>query len=355
MSTNTAERQIHSAITELAADWYIAHRSGPLSESERGTFLTWLKSSPVHIEEYLGVAALDRILPEVTQHPRIPLAALAAMAREDSSVGVVELLPNSRVSTPATAQTRPTRGLFWQAVAAFGVLCAVAIGVLWVMHIAPSRDRAVIYQTARGEQGTWQLPDGSTLRLDSETAVTVHFSSAGRLVELNRGQLWVAVAHDVRRPFQVRAGAAQVLAVGTEFDVYRMRASTRVTVLQGQVAVSILNTGTQRTLRVGADQELQLIDGVLPDAAAPAHRRETMAWLERKIVFERRPLGEVAEEFNRYNPAPFTIDDPALRRLPISGAFDVADVESFAAFLQSLQGVRVEKLPDAFKITASRR
>jgi transmembrane sensor len=355
MTMNTSEQQIRSAITELAADWYIAHRSDPLSESERGAFLTWLKSSPVHIEEYLGVAALDRILPEVTQHPGIPLAALAAMAREESSVGVVELLPNLRASTPATAQSRPTRGFFWQAVAAFGVLCAVGIGVLWVMRTAPPTDRPVIYQTAHGEQGTWQLPDGSTLRLDSETAATVHYSSAGRLVELNRGQLWVAVAHDVRRPFHVRAGAAEVLAVGTEFDIYRMRASTRVTVLQGQVAVSVLNAGTQRTLRVAADQEVQLIDGVLPDAAAPAHRRETMAWLERKIVFERRPLGEVAEEFNRYNAVPFTIDDPALRRLPISGAFDVADVESFAAFLQSLQGVRVEKLPDAFKITASRR
>src|SRR5579863_8136284 len=122
MTTNTSEQQIRSAITELAADWYIAHRSGPLPESERGAFLAWLKCSPVHIEEYLGVAALDRILPEVTQHPRIPLAALAAMAREDSSVGVVELLPNLRASTPPTAKNRPTRGFFWQAVAAFGVL-----------------------------------------------------------------------------------------------------------------------------------------------------------------------------------------------------------------------------------------
>src|ERR1700722_2856064 len=352
---NTSEQQIRSAITELAADWYIAHRSGPLPESERGAFLSWLKSSPIHIEGVPRVAALDPIPPEGTQHPGIPLAALAAMARADASVGVVELLPYARVSTPPTAQSRPTRGFLWQAVAAFGGLCAVVIGVLWVMRTAASRDHPVIYQTAHGEQGTWRLPDGSTLRLDSETAVTVHYSSAGRLLELNRGQLWVAVAHDARRPFHVRAGAAEMVAVGTEFDVYRMRASTRVTVLQGQVAVSVLNAGRQRTLRVAADQEVQLIDGVLPDAAAPAHRRETIAWLEKKIVFERRPLGEVAEEFNRYNAVPFTIDDPALRRLPISGAFDVADVESFAAFLQSLQGVRVERLPDVFKITASRR
>ena len=137
---NTSEQQIRSAITELAADWYVAHRSGPLPESERGAFLSWLKSSPIHIEEYLGVAALDRILPEVTQHPGIPLAALAAMAHADASVGVVELLPYARVSTPPTAQSRPTRGFLWQAVAAFGGLCVTRVSNNCIDVFAPKLD-----------------------------------------------------------------------------------------------------------------------------------------------------------------------------------------------------------------------
>jgi transmembrane sensor len=92
---------------------------------------------------------------------------------------------------------------------------------------------------------------------------------------------------------------------------------------------------------------------MLPSASEPTDLRETTAWLERKIVFEQRPLGAVADEFNRYNDKPFTIDDPALRRLPISGTFNAADTDSFAAFLESLDGVRVDRLPTRFNVLNS--
>jgi transmembrane sensor len=347
---STSDQQIHSAITQLAADWFVAHRTRSLSDAERAEFLGWLKSSPVHIEEYLGIAALERILPDAAGTPAIPLPELAAMARDGRSASVVELVPAAGFVAGST-RSRIAPGV-WRSVAACALLCVVGIAVLWIRRALPPPDHATAFRTTHGEQGTWQLPDGSRLRLDSDSAVTVRFSSAGRLVELDRGQLWVAVAHDVHRPFRVQAGSAQVQAVGTEFDVYRMRGSTLVTVLEGQVVVSVPNGA--RALRVGADQEVQLVDGMLPDTAAPARRREATAWLEHKIVCERRPLGEVAEEFNRYNSIPFMIDDPALRRLPISGAFDASDTESFAAFLRTLRGVRVERLPTAFKIMASR-
>lgn len=348
----TSEQQIHSAITQLAADWFVVHRTRSLSAAERAEFLGWLKSSPVHIEEYLGIAALERLLPEATGTPAIPLPELAAMARDGRSASIIDLVPAPGGFAAATTRSRITPRL-WRNAAACALLCVVGIFVWWITRTVAPPDHLSTYQTPHGAQGTWRLPDGSTLRLDSDSAVTLRFSSAARLVELDRGQLWVAVAHDAHRPFRVLAGTAQVQAVGTQFDVYRMRASTLVTVLEGQVVVSVTNAA-RRALRVGADQEIQLVDGVLPGAPAPARRREATAWLEHKIVCERRPLGEVAEEFNRYNSIPFTIDDPALRRLPISGAFDASDTESFAAFLQSLRGVRVERLPTAFKILAAR-
>ena len=73
--------------------------------------------------------------------------------------------------------------------------------------------------------------------------------------------------------------------------------------------------------------------------------RAALAWLERKIAFENRPLGEVAEEFNRYGRIPIEIEDQEMRSLPISGVFDAYDTDSFAAFLGRLGGVQVEKTP----------
>ena len=65
----------------------------------------------------------------------------------------------------------------------------------------------------------------------------------------------------------------------------------------------------------------------------PVDVQQTLAWLQRQIAFEQRPLGEVADEFNRYGSIPVEIDDAALRALPISGVFDAYDIDSFVAFL----------------------
>ena len=43
----------------------------------------------------------------------------------------------------------------------------------------------------------------------------------------------------------------------------------------------------------------------------PVDVQQTVAWLQRKIAFEQRPLGEVADEFNRYGSIPIEIDDAA--------------------------------------------
>jgi transmembrane sensor len=68
-----------------------------------------------------------------------------------------------------------------------------------------------------------------------------------------------------------------------------------------------------------------------------------VAWLDHQIVFDQQPLVELASEFNRYNKISFAINDPKLGSLPVSGVFDAYDPESFAAFLGSLEGVRIER------------
>jgi transmembrane sensor len=107
-------------------------------------------------------------------------------------------------------------------------------------------------------------------------------------------------------------------------------------------------------LRVSTGQQVRVTAGVLPAAPTSINLVEAMAWLQRKIVFDQRPLGEVADEFNRYNRIPFSIDDAALRELRISGVFDAADTESFVIYLESLEGVRVKRLATRIQVSRSR-
>ena len=55
---------------------------------------------------------------------------------------------------------------------------------------------------------------------------------------------------------------------------------------------------------------------------------QTLSWLQHKIVFDHRPLGEVAAEFNRYASIPVEIEGEELRALPVSGMFDAGDTDA---------------------------
>jgi transmembrane sensor len=208
----------------------------------------------------------------------------------------------------------------------------------------------VRYATRHGEQLTQRLADNSVLRLDTDTVVTVRYSRAQRQVDVARGQALFEVAHDAGRPFRVIAGPAEVVDVGTRFDVYLQHDSTLVTVLEGQVTVALATASndaaaTGHAVAVHAGEQIRVSDGAAPSHATPADAQRNTAWLRRQIIFEQEPLETVAAEFNRYSVTTIEIETPSLRALAISGTFSADDTESFVEFLRSLDGVRVEVTP----------
>src|SRR6266404_8746741 len=95
-------------------------------------------------------------------------------------------------------------------------------------------------------------------------------------------------------------------------------------------------------MQVSAGQQVRVVRGELPASPSEVDTHRTTAWLHRQIAFEHEPLSVVAAEFNRYATTPIEIETPALRGLAVSGVFAVDDIESFVAFLRSLDGVGVE-------------
>jgi transmembrane sensor len=131
------EKSIRFAVTQIAADWLIAHRAGSLSQTRRQEFLSWLKASPVHLEEYLGVAALERALPEAAKAPPISLADLIEMADDDQDTRIVELNPMASGARFRLARLGTTRRFWWGigalvslSVAGFFMIWALRMGVL---------------------------------------------------------------------------------------------------------------------------------------------------------------------------------------------------------------------------------
>lgn len=77
------DEQIRLVIAEQAADWFVANRTEPLGEE--GAFTEWLKTSPLHVEEYLRIAALSGELRQALQDSRLPIGAWIAEATSPSA------------------------------------------------------------------------------------------------------------------------------------------------------------------------------------------------------------------------------------------------------------------------------
>jgi transmembrane sensor len=331
------------AIAEQAAEWFVMNASKFPGDTERRQFVAWLRSSPIHVEEYLAVATIASELP-----------AAAALV-EDTLWGIPERTRTAEAPTLSMAaaaiahwrrfQDRVGASGLRVAAAAAGTLLVVAlvVGTQWVHRAAP---QAVpeSYRTAHGQQGAWKLADGSSIRLNTDSAVTVSFTATERVVQLTRGQAFFAVAHEPRRPFRVAVNSMQVMAVGTQFDVYRREDSAAVTVIEGRVAVLAPNQPKGQTL--GAGQRILIGPGV---AAVPqlADLGQAEAWLHRQVIFRMRPLGEVVDEFNRYALTHIEITDPLARAIAVSGVFDAYDTESFLAFVATIDGLTVQAVPPA--------
>jgi transmembrane sensor len=347
------EDKVEAAIADEAGERFVSNDAGPLGEGDASALAAWLKASPAHVGEFLGVSVIARDLKELHEDPAYSVEAMLREARLEDT-GTVE--PLRRVG--AARRGMPARR--WQIAAIAATVMVAFVGLLAWWNLRPPSPSsaskgvtALHFATRHGEQLSRVLPDNSVLYLNTDSAVTVRFGHTERLVSLDRGQASFEVAHEPHRAFRVLAGGAEVIAVGTKFDVRRENDASLVTVIEGRVAVgpSSDNTRSPRFVEVGADQQATLVEGQWPPTILAVDSKQPTAWLHRQIAFDNEPLERVAAEFNRYAPKPIEIATPSLRGLKISGVFATDDPDAFIAFLRSLKGVRVEVTTEHIRVS----
>ena len=341
------DEKIRAAIAEQAGQWFVANDEGQLDAQDSEALAAWLKTSPVHIEEFLAVSTMVRDLKEARTDSEYSLEAILTRARAADDTPVQPLWP--RVIETVRGRTS---GRWLPAAVAMAACAVLSLGVFLRWNVrpiqhpsAPNGITAVHLETRHGEQLTRRLADNSVLHLNTDSAVTIRYGKTERLVMLTSGQADFEVAHEPDRAFRVFAGSAEVVDLGTKFDVRLEHDSTVVTVVEGRVAVGPSNSSQNhppRFVELSADQQIRVTEGGGPATPVAVDAQRTTAWLHRQIAFDHEPLERVAAEYNRYTSKPIEIATPALRNLQISGVFATDDPEAFIAFLRSLKGVRVE-------------
>ncbi len=314
-----------SRARDEAAQWFVRLQDAEPSSDVLQQFEVWRKESPAHQYEF-----------DVLQ----------------GIWSATEWLPKARLQALCEAPEGHTkrRAVLRYAVAA-GVL-AVAVGVGLFSGLGRSTSYSADFSTRLGEHRQVQLPDGSTLHLNSRSAVTVHFDKGRRGVELKQGEAMFSVEHDTRRPFVVTAGAGQVTVTGTRFDVRRDDDQARVAVEAGTVKVQGRGSEPAVTLTAGRGTHVNN-DGTVAVAYA-VNSEELTAWRTGKLVFNNALLGEVAREVSRYREQPLRVSTPAVANLRLTSVFKANDTDALLKALPHILPVALRTLPDGSQEIISR-
>jgi transmembrane sensor len=336
------------SILEQASHWWELLHSDSASNADQREFGEWVARSPERVEAYLQTALLAKAL----KSSRLiwPSTAAEVLIRE-AKASPETVLPFSTTRVSASVgpgdDRRVQRRLAW----AVAAVLLIGVGLVWFTRETPQE-----FRTALGEQRSVLLADGSRATLNTASSIEVMVQKGRREVRLVQGEALFEVAHDAARPFVVRAGSALLKDVGTQFNVDMRPNGTTVTVVDGQVAVDSAVTSESAAAQAGhaaANTAEALILGandrvVVTPAGVGAPQRginvaASVAWTQRQLMFEHRPLSEVAEEFNRYNKDRIDIDSAELKRQEVTGVFDAKDPASFVAFLASVPGVEIRE------------
>lgn len=279
-----------------------------------------------------GAADREALRRWLAEHPR-NLAAMDLVERSWRVAGDLERTPGIQAERArarrlrlATAADAPRRQRLWLAPAAGAGALALAAALALALFPPVNYGLGATHRTAMGQSLETSLPDGSRVRLNTDTELHIDYGWLGRHVALTRGEAEFVVAHGDPRAFTVSVNGIEVRATGTVFTVRDTGEGTRVFLLEG--GVRILNDEDDRTLAVLRPGERAELDRSGIVALAPADAAAERAWLAGQLLFRDTPLPDALAEFARYTHVDVQVAPP-LRELSVSGVYRATDLQAF--------------------------
>jgi transmembrane sensor len=219
---------------------------------------------------------------------------------------------------PLPRRPQPQR-IWWPTAAASAIAIAI-VGAFMLpkfgvnnFGVPSSQPQSQRYTTRIGQRAIVTLADGSRVTLAPLTTMRVR----DRTIDLV-GEAYFEVVHAAKAPFTVQTGNVTTRVLGTTFDVrkYATDAKTRVSVLDGKVAVGARNE------RVISRGEVVVADDSMT-TVTPDDSDVSTAWKNGRLVFKRTPVAEVLETVQRWYGVRFQLSDSTLVAEHVTTAFDL--------------------------------
>lgn len=188
-------------------------------------------------------------------------------------------------------------------------------------------------QTGTGERKKLPLADGSSLQLNTDSAVNMDLA-AGQLT-LVRGEMALDVPGNSALIINVPYG--RIIVSHSEICVRLNERDCNVSVVRGSVQLQpssglalILNQGQQIRLQASGAGAVRAFDNSMP------------SWRDGVLMAQNQPLGDFLRELSRYRPGVLRWD-PELEALRITGSFRLDNTDQVLSLLAASLPIDVQK------------
>lgn len=311
----------------------IKYIEGKATPGEKKRLLDWINKSPENSKYFAGVRDLF-ILPSIPQNEA-----------SESEMEIAEAILAAETDPEKNRLADSNGKKYWNRAICYGAAAAIFIALCVNIAFMLGRNRSgdmsqerllltgipadylhTIY-TNRGVKGEVELPDGSVVKLNSDSRIVFpdKFSGSTREVYLS-GEAYFTVVTNPDTPMIVSTNRNLMVKVyGTEFNIrsYPDERNASATLFKGRIDLLIRENGREdRVLAVLKPNESFVLEDRKP--AVHVMKADTLrqgAWRYGKLVFDLTPMDEVIRELERWHGAEFVVKDTTIYDLKFSANF----------------------------------
>ncbi|HTO41327.1 MAG TPA: FecR domain-containing protein [Rhizomicrobium sp.] len=321
MSDNTPSKAENNAaaIEERAADWLQRRRYWKeWSEADQKALDAWLAESMSHAVAFWRLeATLDR-----TER----LSALRPLRLKRPLNEVPKRLPGTL-----------------RFAAVFGALTVAAVVGYSTWHSLP-QPVGQLYSTGLGGRATVQLTDGSSIELNTNTAIRADVRAGKRYVSIEKGEAYFDIVHDAKSPFIVDVGGHRITDLGTKFVVRDEPGRVEVALLEGRASIASVRPDTQHheAVLTPGDVAIATADSLSVEQRPKPTLAKELSWRHGLLIFDGAPLSDVAAELNRYSTEKIVVAGDGVGKLTIDASVPTNDIRAFTRVAHEVFGLHVQ-------------
>ncbi len=203
-----------------------------------------------------------------------------------------------------------------------------------------------VYQTVSRQKSTITLPDGSVVKLNSESTLTYpeEFTDDVRKVQLE-GEAFFEVARSPDKPFLVRSGKVTTTVLGTSFNIRAYPDDKDITIAVATGKVSIMSQDNEKQLPPLTLTPNEVASYNLPGKTltkTPQDISDIIAWKDGLLILNDKNLSEVAKLLEKWYGTKITIENQSLRYCLVRGKFNDPSLQQVLEALKFVHGIEYD-------------